>query len=496
MVWPRDRANEIVFGLAEGKVRAGVLKVNKSNVLYQTDVYVVSIACSRDGETIISGHIDGTIYSYQLNSQISKKVCTHHSVPYALAYGENIMAAGNDQLVTFYDLSGNFLQRFDYTKDDKVRDFTVAAFNPSGDTVVLGNFNRFYVYNFNSKRGQWEEIVCKNIKNYYTVTSVCWKNDGSKLLTGNLCGSLDMYEASMKKIRYKGKFEFNYVSPSQVVVLTLATGKKSVVRSGNSQEITKINIYQDRYVVANTYETVIVGDLETDKTSEVMWRGAGNEKYDFSSPNLCMIFNAGELTLIEYGNNEPLGTCRTELMKPNLLSARLSEKGAKVIAYLLDLQTIAINDLQNSTTICQISHDSKVDFMELNAHANKLLFKDKRKQLYLYNLATLTKTTLLPYCSYAKWVPESEVVVAQNRNNLNVWYSIDNPDKVTIYAIKGDVEDIERKGGKTDVIVTEGGNNIAYSLDEPLIEFGFAIEARDLETAATILDGSEMTNET
>jgi intraflagellar transport protein 172 len=73
------------------------------------------------------------------------------------------------------------------------------------------------------------------------------------LLIGNLCGSLDMYEASMKKIRYKGKFEFNYVSPSQVVVLTLATGKKSVVRSGNSQEIIKINIYQDRYVVANTY---------------------------------------------------------------------------------------------------------------------------------------------------------------------------------------------------------------------------------------------------
>jgi intraflagellar transport protein 172 len=88
------------------------------------------------------------------------------------------------------------------------------------------------------------------------------------------------------------------------------------------------------------------------------------------------------------------------------------------------------------------------------------------------------------------------VVVAQNRNNLNVWYSIDNPDKVTIYAIKGDVEDIERKNGKTDVIVTEGGNNIAYSLDEPLIEFGFAIEARDLEKAAAILDGSEMTNET
>lgn len=37
-----------------------------------------------------------------------------------------------------------------------------------------------------------------------------------------------------------------------------------------------------------------------------------------------MIFNAGELTLVEYGNNEPLGTCRTEHMKSNLISARLS----------------------------------------------------------------------------------------------------------------------------------------------------------------------------
>jgi intraflagellar transport protein 172 len=38
-----------------------------------------------------------------------------------------------------------------------------------------------------------------------------------------------------------------------------------------------------------------------------------------------MVFNAGELTIIEYGNNEPIGTCRTENMGPNMISARLSE---------------------------------------------------------------------------------------------------------------------------------------------------------------------------
>jgi len=63
------------------------------------------------------------------------------------------VAAGNDSKVSFYDTYGNLLQRFDYTNDDKVREFTYAKFNPSGDTVVLGNFNRFYSYHFNSKRG-------------------------------------------------------------------------------------------------------------------------------------------------------------------------------------------------------------------------------------------------------------------------------------------------------------------------------------------------------
>lgn len=49
------------------------------------------------------------------------------------------------------------------------------------------------------------------------------------------------------------------------------------------------------------------------------------------------------------------------------------------------------------------------------------------------------KVTLLNFCTYVNWVPDSDVVVAQNRSNLCVWYSIDEADKVTMYNIKGDV---------------------------------------------------------
>ena len=102
----------------------------------------------------------------------------------------------------------------DYSKDEKCKDFTVSATSPGGDSVVIGNFNRFYMLNWNSKRHQWEETGIKHIENYYSVTALCWKNDGSKLVTGSLCGSVDLFEISMKKLRYKGLFELNYVSPS------------------------------------------------------------------------------------------------------------------------------------------------------------------------------------------------------------------------------------------------------------------------------------------
>ena len=121
-----------------------------------------------------------------------------------------------------------------------------------------------------------------------------------------------------------------------------------------------------------------------------------------------------------------------------------------------------------------------------------------------------------------QWVPNSDVVVAQNRDNLCVWYSIDAPERVTIFQIKGDVEDIERAGGRTEVIVVanvllmfrqcvanvslmccqyqvivdEGINTVSYRLDETLIEFGMSIENKDFERAVLLLEHLEYSTET
>ena len=122
--------------------------------------------------------------------------------------------------------------------------------------------------------GLWEELGFKNVDNMYTITKIAWKPDGSKLSVGGLCGNVDLYDACIKRIKYKGKFEFTYVSVSQVIVKRLATGSRIALTSSFGLEILKINIKDDQYLTAYTAETLLLGDLETCKLSEIPWRAS------------------------------------------------------------------------------------------------------------------------------------------------------------------------------------------------------------------------------
>lgn len=303
-----------------------------------------------------------------------------------------------------------------------------------------------------------------------------------------------------------------YVSHSQVIVRHVESNARIVVRSQFGFEITKTNIYKNRYVVATTSNTLLLGDLETLKLSEVQWHGNGGEKFIFDNPAACIIYYAGEISLVEYGVNELLGSIRTSNINSHVLSLRVNERAPaaktsseeelkhgedtenKKVAFLLDAQTICVKDLISQAS-AMINHDSKIDWLELNGRANLILFRDKRRFLFLYDIEAQKKHQLLSYCTYVQWVPSSDVVVAQNRSNLCVWYNITAPDRVTLHAIKGDVEEIERSDGKTEVIVDEGMTQAVYPLDESLIEFGTAVDDKDFPRAMDILEGLEASPE-
>ncbi|EER08158.1 wimple/ift172, putative [Perkinsus marinus ATCC 50983] len=160
------------------------------------------------------------------------------------------------------------------------------------------------------------------------------------------------------------------------------------------------------------------------------------------------------------------------------------------MAFLFDANTIRVNDVRQAKALATIDHDCKIDWLSLNpGTAHRLLFRDKRHRLYLYDLQKHERLALLSDCNYVNWVPDSDVVVAQSRDELCVWYSIATPDRITKHAIKGDIEDIIRANGRTVVVVDESPNNqVEYELDEALINFSASVERGHFAMAVDVLE--------
>ena len=80
-----------------------------------------------------------------------------------------------------------------------------------------------------------------------------------------------------------------------------------VLKSNYGYEIDDVKILGDsRYLVGHTQNTLLLGDIHTARLSEIQWQSSGNEKFSFANQNVAVIFNAGELSLVEYGAEEPL----------------------------------------------------------------------------------------------------------------------------------------------------------------------------------------------
>ncbi|XP_004083357.1 intraflagellar transport protein 172 homolog [Oryzias latipes] len=506
LLWPEEHS--IVYGLADGRVRLADTLTNKSSTIYNTESFVVSLTSSVSGSGVLSGHHDGTIVRYFLSDDGSREsqgqLVRHPGPPYALAWGTDSFLVGScDKKVVVYDREGQVLQTFDYSRDPSEKMFHVAAASPSGHTVVLGSHDRLRVFNWVPSRGMWDEAKPKEISNLHSITSLAWRRDGSRLCAGTMCGGAEMFDCYRRRINFKKKFEITYVSLSQVIVRNYSTGTRVVLSSYYDYEMGEVRIMgKDRFLVARTSDSILLGDLMTNRLSEVPWSGSGgNEKFFFDNEKVCMIFNVGELSLVEYSSNGVLGSVRTEFMNPHLISVRLNERSRsglednKKLAYLIDMKTIAVVDLLKGINVGTINHNSKILWLELNETGHHLLFRDRKLQLHLYDIKSSARTTLLSYCSFAQWVPGSDVVVAQSDRNLCIWYSVDSPESVTTFPVKGDITELERAEGKTNVLVKEGANMVAYTLDEGLIEFGTAIDDGDYIRAMEFLETMEMSAE-
>ncbi|CAF1635554.1 unnamed protein product [Rotaria magnacalcarata] len=514
LIWLPD--GQIIFGLADGKIRSGNVKKNKSHTLFTAEQYTVSLAANVSRKAILSGHGDGSICRYIIEDEgtgdKSGLVVRHSCPPCALvwsAYG--ILVGGCDRRVVVYSKDGKILQQFDYSREINEREFSTGICNPTGQECVFGSYDHIRLYSYQARKGMFDEAPSKEIKNMYTVTGMAWRSDGARFAVANLTGGTFLFNCSLKKSSTKGKYAINFVSLSQVLIENKSNGKRADLVSRSGFEIVDVKIMgRDRYAVGYTTHTLILVDLEDEKRRcEVHWQSAGDEKFSFDNENVCMIFANGELTLIEYtpsgrhGDNI-LCSVRTEFLSPNLISVRVEERnlqGNKKMGYLLDSRTIAIVDLMSTSgaaVIDQVNHDANINWLALNETSRYLLFRDKNLKLYLYNLLTRAKTCILSFCIYAQWIPDSDVVVGQSQDNLSVWYNIEHPESCDTKPIKGDVIEISKDPSKNRTFVKLNDNGVQSSLelDSNKIEFNTAINDEDFRRAVAYLDACGSSDDT
>ncbi|XP_031636976.1 intraflagellar transport protein 172 homolog isoform X2 [Contarinia nasturtii] len=463
---------------------------------------VVSLAANERGTGFVCGHDDGSIIRFfigeESGAQLSGRIIQHQTTPVALAWANGyIIAAGCDRRIIFYDSQGRQSRLFDYSREEFEKEFTIASGSPNGQAVAIGSFDKIRIFTWSPRQSAWNELATKQIDKLYTVTAMSWRRDGARLVIGSLCGAVIMFESALRRTILQDKFELTFVAPSQVLVKELqeSAGENVLIESQIGLEIYDVRIMgKNNYLVARTDESLILCDLTRNLTSEVSWTKSGDhEKFYFENPNVCLIFNAGELSLVEYGDNFILRSVRTEFVNPHTISVRLNERGNtkdnKKLAYLLDMKTICVVDLIKETTIAQIQHNSKVDWLELNETSQKLLFRDKKMRLYLVDVATSgEKQLLLPKALFVQWVIQSDVVVAQTDNNLEIWYNIDMPEHKTLMPVRGEVIDIVRENDKTEVKTRDGASEFTYCLDEGLVEFGTAVNDNDFGRAILFLE--------
>ena len=106
-----------------------------------------------DGTAVLSGHLDGSMSRFFLDDGVhgtnQGKFALHSCIPVALSWGQHIVAAGSNGKITFYNMEGAVIQEIDHSNDvvtlndtGAESDFTVSHVSPSGQSLIVGSYNR------------------------------------------------------------------------------------------------------------------------------------------------------------------------------------------------------------------------------------------------------------------------------------------------------------------------------------------------------------------
>lgn len=231
--WSPSDPNLVAFGCADGSVRAGYLRTNKTDTLY-TRAPVTAICTSPDGRSLATAHTDGAIVLFDFADAGSfRQLAVHPCPPSFLAWGVDLAAAGPSGHVVFYESrSGRARSTFPPDPDAPTADVGCGAASPAGDTVVVAAHDALVVYSWRPRELKWEQTGRRAVPNMYAGTALAFRPDGAGVVVGTLTGCVDVFESMLRKVKYVGtdamghakEVHLSYTSKSQVRLRDATTG--------------------------------------------------------------------------------------------------------------------------------------------------------------------------------------------------------------------------------------------------------------------------------
>ena len=191
--WLTAKPYEVIFGGADGKVRMGALRTNKSDSLYKHPggSSVVSMCSSNGGTAVLSGHLDGSVLrlSFEDGGGREVKLFQHSCAPYALSCGASVRRGRRRQ--------GQLLRHGLRVPAEHLRLLERACrlvgvrergFQPDrarGRRGLVRQVLRVHAQ-LRGRRARHSVVrgELKVLENMYTISAMTWRPDGSRLAVG------------------------------------------------------------------------------------------------------------------------------------------------------------------------------------------------------------------------------------------------------------------------------------------------------------------------
>lgn len=431
-------------------------------------------------DEVVVGCVDGSVILGTIGSREGRRISASTSPAYVVSLASNgvICFSGSDGklVIVQRDRSESSGKRQTIELDDEI---LALALSPAGNILVASILDKVLLFQLDGDIWRQSQVV--QLEGAYLLTSFFWSRDGAKLITGSINGAVELFTFEWKRKKIGSRYNVDFVGSNQVDI----SGEGISASFSSCHDIKDVKLVKEFFLVIWTERSLILADVrEAGKCSQVNWTGMTRNgvKFCFDYQNVVLVNVVGELYIVELGSDEFLSSVRTDFVNPLLISVRICERKSesKILAYLLDIKTVCVVDLASSNQVCSWSHERRIDWIELNETGEKLLFRDRSFRLHLLDVQTQEIRVMLTLCGFVQWVPGSDVIVAQNRDKLYVWYDLNKP---AVHEIEGgsrvEATGIEREGGLTRVTFTGNKNDII--LDETFLEFDTSLQDGDLE---------------